>query len=66
MTFNEDALLSSRKQSPSTSNLQGTSKKVELELKYTAPNADISSSSVNESSVDYHSDDSTASLVQPQ
>ena len=70
MTFTEDALLSYGKQYPSINNLQGTSEKVELELKSIAPNVDIWSSSINESSVDHGDDrdrdDSTASPVQSQ
>ena len=75
-TFNEDALLSSGKQSfvsssTSTGNLQSTSEKVEFVLKHVAPNVDVPSSSTNESNTDDHSldddrDDSTTSPIQQQ
>ena len=57
VTFNKDELLSSEKQTLSASNLQGTSEKVEFEFKSTAASVNISSSSINEFSVDDHGDD---------
>ena len=70
VTFNEDALLSSGKQSSmsssSTNNLQGTSEKVELELKSVAPNVDVPSSSTTESSTDDHGDDHITYPIQQQ
>lgn len=56
VTFNEDALLSSVTSSTSTNNLQGTSEKVELELKPRVPNLGVSSST-NESNIDVHTND---------
>jgi len=74
VTFNEDALLSSGKQSfvsssTSTGNLQSTSEKVEFALKPAAPNVDVPSSSTNESNINNHCvdddrDDSTTSPIQ--
>jgi hypothetical protein len=73
VTFNEDALLSSGKQSvvssSSTGNLQSTSEKVEFVLKPTAPDVDVPSSSINGSSTDDHGveddrDESTTSPIQ--
>ena len=74
VTFNEDALLSSGNQtvsSTNTSNLQGTSEKVELELKSRVPKVDVSSSSTDEFSITDRSDDrdrdeSITSPIQPQ
>lgn len=76
VTFNEDALLSSGKQSfvsssTSIGNLQSTSKNVEFVLKLAAPNVDVPSSSTNESNIDDHPidddhDDSTTSPIQQQ
>ena len=68
MTFNEDALLSSVTSTTSTNNLQGTSEKVELELKAIVPNLDVSSST-NESNIDVpinDNDEIAPSPIQPQ
>jgi len=77
VTFNEDALLSSGKQSflsssTSTGNLQSTSEKVEFVLKPAAPNVDVPSSSTNESNINDHcvdddrDDNTTSPIKQPR
>jgi len=74
--FNEDALLSSGKQSFVSSstnigNIQGTNDKVEFEFKFAVPGIDVPSSSTNESNIDDHHDDGecddrTTSPIQQQ
>ena len=60
--FNEDALLSSGKQSfvsssTNTGIVQGSNEKVEFEFKYVVPSIDVLSSFTNESNIDDHHDD---------
>ena len=73
--FNEDALLSSGKQSfvsssTNTGNIQGSNEKVEFEFKSAVPGIDVPSSSTNESNNDHHDDDEcddkTTSPIQQQ